>query len=62
MRPSWQRLRQGTALLGAAILLLLAVDGEWAAYLALGLGLAGAIFVLMAVGRPRRGERPPFLD
>lgn len=62
MQPSFQRLRTGAVLLGLAILLLLLVDGGWTAYAALGLGLAGALCVLTAVGRPRDGERPPFLD
>ena len=62
MQPSSLRLRQGAVLLGLAILLLLLMNGDWVAYVALGLGLAGALCVLTAVGRPRRGERPPFLD
>ena len=62
VRPSSLRLRQGAFLLGLAILLLLVLDGEWVRYVALGLGLAGSLCVLMAVGRPRHGERPPFPD
>ena len=62
VKPSWQRLRQGSALLAASILLLLVADGGWVPYVGLALGLAGAVVVLTAVGRPRRGETPPFLD
>ena len=58
----WTRLRLGAILLGAAILLLLLVDGAWVAYVALALGLGGALFVLSAVGRRRDGETPPGLD
>jgi O-antigen/teichoic acid export membrane protein len=62
MRPSFQRLRLGAVLLATALLLLLLLNGDWVAYVALALGLAGAVCVLTAVGRPRDGERPPFLD
>ena len=62
MRPSFGRLRAGATLLGAAILVLLLANGGWVAYVALALGLAGAVCVLTAVGRPRDGERPPFPD
>ena len=62
MRPSDRRLRLGAVLLGLAILLLLLANGAWVAYVALALGLAGALSTLSAVGRPRDGERPPILD
>jgi hypothetical protein len=62
MQPSFRRLRLGAVLLGSAILLLLVADGDWVAYVALALGVLGALCVVTAVGPPRDGGRPPFPD
>ena len=62
MRPSFTRLRYGAALLALSILMLLVLEGDWVKYGGFGVGVAGAFVVLTAVGRPRSGETPPFLD